>query len=326
MTIDGGANAIRGFNYQKAIIALIAILNYKKNDFEIFLENQDDVEVLLEKTHTFIQIKSKKNSTINYLTKADKKTNQSILSKNLSKNPPCESKSARYKIISPNFSENDRKNLIETVSDLNFDKIYNYSNSQKNQIIGSLSAQNFNQKNLELKLSNSYLFFSTFDAEFCNAIPYLKGKMLDCDISVDNKKGNIAINELFTQIDVKSEISPTLENPYNPRKKIKTEDLKIIFVSSCVEDIKDRIWKDIKSNFNSLTQLKIEKEIMRYNSIHKAIKNQISNKIGLFSADQDLKFLTKTLYDKVKDQGIDNNVLYALIVIIIAEKINEELI
>ena len=98
MKIDGGANAIRGFNYQKSAIALIAVLNYNKDDFELFLENQDDVEVLFKDSHTFIQIKSNKGLSIKSLVKADKRTNQSILGKNLSKNP-CGSRLGRYKVV-----------------------------------------------------------------------------------------------------------------------------------------------------------------------------------------------------------------------------------
>lgn len=325
MKIDGGANAIRGFNYQKAVIALIAVLNYDKDGFEFFLENQDDVEVLFNDSHTFIQIKSNKNLSINGLVKPNKKTNQSILGKNLSKNP-CESRLGRYKVVAPDFLKRDKSNLKESSDGLIFDTIYKYSDSQRLAIADSLKDQDYEQSDLDLKLSNSYIFFSPFGADLRDAIRSIKGTMSDHNISVDNNKGDIAINELFTQIDNKSEISPTQEMPYNNKKKLTASDLKLIFTISGHEDIKDRIWNDIKSNFNPLRQHKIEREFKRAISMHKALKSNMVNKIGSFTADSDANILVKDLYEKVKTFEDDDSVLYALIVIIIAERIQEELL
>lgn len=325
MKIDGGSNAIRGFNYQKAVITLIAVLNYNKDDFEFFLENQDDVEVFFKDSHTFIQIKSNKNLSIKSLIKADNKTNQSILGKNLNKNP-YGSKLSRYKVVTPDFQKSDRSNLEESSDCLIFDKIYKYSDSQKLVINNGLKDQNYEQSVLDSKLSNSYIFFSPFGANLIDAIRSIKGTMSDHNISVDNNKGDIAINELFTQIDQRSEISPTQEMPYNNKKKLTASDLKLIFTISGHEDIQDRIWNDIKSDFNLLKQHKIEKEFKRAISMHKALKNNMISKIGSFTADSDANSLVKDLYEKVKTFEADESVLYALIVVIIAERIKEELL
>lgn len=81
MTIDsGGAVAIKGFNYQKAVIAYIAVLNYQKDGFQIIVENQDDAEIFVKNNKTFIQIKSEKLS-LTKISKQDKKTQRSILGK-----------------------------------------------------------------------------------------------------------------------------------------------------------------------------------------------------------------------------------------------------
>lgn len=325
MKIDGGANAIRGFNYQKSVIALIAVLNYSKDDFELFLENQDDVEVLFKDSHTFIQIKSNKGLSIKSLVKADKRTNQSILGKNLSKNP-CGSRLGRYKVVTPDFLKSDKSNLEECGEGLIFDTIYKYSDNQRLAVADSLNDQDCKQPDLDLKLSNSYLFFSPFRADSRDAIRSIKGTMSDHNISVDNNKGDIAINELFTQIDNKSEISPTQEMPYNNKKKLTSRDLKLIFTISGHENIQDRIWNDIKSKFDILTQHKIEREFIRTISIHKALKNDMVNKIGSFTAASDANNLVKDLYEKVKNFEVDDSVLYALVVVIIAEKIQEELL
>jgi hypothetical protein len=325
MNLDGGANAIKGFNYQKAVIALVAVLNYHKEDFEIFLENRDDLEVLFKNSHTFIQIKSNKNLSIASLIKADAKTNQSIFSKNLNKEPSGE-RLGRYKIITPDLSKNDKNRLKEVGDSLIFDEVYGYCNDQKNVIFNTLKNQSIEESDLDRKIANSYLYFSPFKADLNSAIPFIKGKMSDCNISVDNNKGDIAINELFTQIDNRSEIPPTQEVPYNEKKKITNDDLRIIFTISGHEDIKDRIWKDVKSNFNQLDQLKIEKEFMRVIPMHKALKNEMVEKIGSFTTNMNSQDLMDSLYKKVQNLEISNSVLYALLVVIISEKMQEELL
>lgn len=44
---NGGAIAIKGFNFQKAAISFIAIKNYDKPNFHILVEAKDDFEVVL---------------------------------------------------------------------------------------------------------------------------------------------------------------------------------------------------------------------------------------------------------------------------------------
>ena len=91
---NGGAIAIKGFNFQHAIAALIVIGNYEKEKFSIYLETKDDIEVVYSDNTFFIQAKNKK-LTLNELVKVDKK-NKSILSKSLSKT--SDKKNNFYKI------------------------------------------------------------------------------------------------------------------------------------------------------------------------------------------------------------------------------------
>ena len=46
---NGGAIAIKGFNFQHAIAALIIIGNYEKEKFSIYLETKDDIEVVYDR-------------------------------------------------------------------------------------------------------------------------------------------------------------------------------------------------------------------------------------------------------------------------------------
>jgi hypothetical protein len=140
MGIAGGANAIKGFNYQKAVINLISVLNYNKTDFiAIFVENQDDIEVIMQDSHTFLQAKSKRLN-ITDLIKPDTE-NYSILGKNLQKNK--KGTTSRYKIICTDFSKKDKDDLQATTTENHIfdDEIYKYSDAQKQKIINCLEKQ-----------------------------------------------------------------------------------------------------------------------------------------------------------------------------------------
>ena len=57
---NGGAIAIKGFNYQKASIILIMINNYQREDFLIIPEAEDDFQVYVDGKTIFIQVKGEK--------------------------------------------------------------------------------------------------------------------------------------------------------------------------------------------------------------------------------------------------------------------------
>ena len=54
---NGGAEAIKGFNFQKANLILIAINNYLKDNFKIYIEAEDDVVVSYNNYKAYLQVK-----------------------------------------------------------------------------------------------------------------------------------------------------------------------------------------------------------------------------------------------------------------------------
>ena len=105
---NGGAVAQKGFNYQTAVISLVAIRNYRKDNFTIFVEADEDFEVTYDENyHAYIQVKGHKNLTLNKLLKSEN-GKPSILEKNLD-NGTIDS---YYKIVVYNFSERDLKKMI----------------------------------------------------------------------------------------------------------------------------------------------------------------------------------------------------------------------
>ena len=80
---NGGAIALKGFNYQNAVASLIAILNYDRDNFLLFVETKDDIEVDVEDKHFFIQVKGQHLSLSSLLNikKNDKGIKNCIFSK-----------------------------------------------------------------------------------------------------------------------------------------------------------------------------------------------------------------------------------------------------
>lgn len=64
---NGGAIAIKGFNYQKAAIVLVMINNYQKNNFKVIPESKEDFEVYIDNEVYFIQVKGTKGLSISKL-------------------------------------------------------------------------------------------------------------------------------------------------------------------------------------------------------------------------------------------------------------------
>lgn len=184
---NGGAIAQKGFNYQNAVISLVAIRNYKKLNFEIFVEADEDFEVTYGADyHAYIQVKGHKNLSLNKLL-SSKKSKPSIIEKNLSSG----SNDSRYKIVTYSFSANDIKEMIETDNEELFETGYCFSDTQKNKI------NNPRSENLSLILTD-------FQTETVATSKYLIGEMQEQGISVD-EKAKLILSELARLITQKSE-------------------------------------------------------------------------------------------------------------------------
>ncbi|MDU5510876.1 dsDNA nuclease domain-containing protein [Enterococcus gilvus] len=82
---NGGAIAIKGFNYQKAAIILVMIKNYEKDNFKVIPESSEDFEVNLEDANFFIQVKGTKKLSIKNLVKRTKKNLEKRIHQSLKK-------------------------------------------------------------------------------------------------------------------------------------------------------------------------------------------------------------------------------------------------
>ena len=115
---NGGAEAIKGFNFQKANLILLAINNYEKKDFKIYIEAEDDIVVNYNNYRAFIQVK-KQVHTFNTITKQSKKAfvddegnkDVKLIPSILEKNLMSGTKEDTFKIFVKDIGKTDKKRL-----------------------------------------------------------------------------------------------------------------------------------------------------------------------------------------------------------------------
>ncbi|MCM1009333.1 MAG: DUF4297 domain-containing protein [Fusobacterium sp.] len=309
---NGGANAKKGFNYQDAIATLIIITNFSKDDFCIYLECNDDIEVDLTSYKFFIQVKSSKQRISNLIKQNKKKDgtyNKSILFKNLDKTCPS-NKVSKYKIVTTGYTDG-----ISTINGEIFKDIYYYTDEQKKQIIEKLKEQGFNQQELEEKLKNSYIYVSPFDDNFEKAYTFLLGIMAEVGISVDNNRGKMLLNELLVEIHKKSEKKIVVEQDID-KKKIKKDDLtKLSKVENCfkyMEEITTRL-----ENTNIITfsdKITINEYLRVIDLKHKSeckLVDEILQDTDISGKPEDI---IKNIHNSLSSTNIEPKLLYAILI------------
>jgi len=276
---NGGAYAIKGFNFQKAAICFIAIKNYDKPDFHILVEAKDDFEVRFNGYEAYIQVKSKKLSLNQLLNSKDGK---SILEKNLSNG----NNSSHFKIIVKAFAETDIKKMLESSEGRICSPLYAYSDEQISNILDKLKDRK-NIAEFEEKLLSSYVYIPPFKDKLSEAIRALLGEMTLNDMDVSNKRGQVAINELFTLIDQKSEYIVEDEKDYN-KKKILKKDLQEIFKLSSTIDAFDELLESTSYSFFVKKQIKKEQlKIMHVYGNEKRIATQELTDFDVFNGTEE---------------------------------------
>lgn len=239
---NGGAIAIKGFNYQKASIILVMIKNYSRDGFRIIPEAEDDFQVHVDDKNIFIQVKGLKGMTLNKLIKKE------IIEKNL---VPGQNGDIR-KIFFWDISASFKKELTVVPTGNITSSLLKCTDEHKNKIIAKLKL-NDSQKE---RLDNQFLYTTPFNNDLTEAITRLFGEMVTQELHVDNESGRALLAELSLMIDQKSEIL-VIGDDYT-EKTIDGEYLKNLFV--CVQqlDLFDEILD--KSKYNTFKKEKIRRE------------------------------------------------------------------
>ncbi|MCL6709300.1 DUF4297 domain-containing protein [Pseudomonas sp. R2.Fl] len=203
---NGGAEAIKGFNFQKANLILLAINNFEKKDFKIYIEAEDDIVVNHDNYRAFIQVK-KQNHTFNTITRTDKKvikdtegkeivkTSPSILEKNLSSGTEKDT----FKIFVKDIRSTDKKKLNIKKPGSICSELYELNEDVKKIVVDKLPNELVN------KIENFYFFISPIHEDLNEAEKYLIGCLNGIGVSVDNNRGRAIIAELCLTIDQKAQ-------------------------------------------------------------------------------------------------------------------------
>ncbi|PPQ46041.1 DUF4297 domain-containing protein [Paenibacillus peoriae] len=203
---NGGAEAIKGFNFQKANVILLAINNFQKNNFKIYVETEDDIVVSYENYKAYIQVKKQKHTFSSISKKESKKVqgddgkkitrwSPSILEKNLSSGAASDI----YKIIVKDIGSSDKKKLDLKKPGSICREVYKINDEARREIIQALPEK------LRSKLENFYFYISPINDDLNEAVKYLIGCLSGINVSVDDNRGRIVIAELSLTIDQKAQ-------------------------------------------------------------------------------------------------------------------------
>lgn len=265
---NGGAIAIKGFNYQKASIMLIMINNYQKDNFMIIPEARDDFEVRYDDKTIFIQVKGTKKLSVTNLIKQNK-GKKSVLEKNLivGKNSDIR------KVFLWDMIDSDKEKLEEEENSRITSPIYKFSKEQQEIIKSKL---NLSQNQIK-RLNNQFIFITPFENNNETTITFLKGEMVNKDLMMSNKSAQNVLGELVLQIDQKSEIS--INNTFDFEKKIISGNyLKEIFTTVHQMDDFNEVLDTL--SMNTMKKKKIRLEKLKIPIIFKNVKGIVKDNIS----------------------------------------------
>lgn len=319
---NGGAIALKGFNYQNAVASLIAILNYDKDNFLLFIETKDDIEVDINGKHVFIQVKGQNLSLTNLLAIENKDGNNKkcIFSKNIKKNH----QNALYHIVLFGLQK-DQEDVIEAPESTIFSEEYLYSDKQKNKIIQKLKEIGFTEEELKNKLPLCRIYFTPFKNKKEDAAKFLIGCMCDKNIKVD-ERGKILLNELFSVINQKAE--KIIKTPEDiEKKKIDKKYLIKLFETNETYAIKEDILAELyrEKLISYPEKYSIGKEFIRIMSFYKFPKKLLEEQLGNFNISGELKDVFTELFDRARKilPDTDKNTIFAILIDLYIQKLGE---
>lgn len=273
---QGGAQAIKGFNFQTAMGALIAVFNFSEPDFKMIVEGKEDLEVHKAGICTYVQVKSSKLTT-NQLLKMPKDTKSgerrlAILYKLLSAGRTQD----RYKLIVSNkFPEKDFLNhFTHSSRPLILDRAYQATPKTIQQI-----RQHMQKEGISLPkeiLQHLFLYRAPFQTDLQTASRYICGVMNENNILTDNCCGHTAFSEIVRIIYQKSEYT---ENGNLEEKTITSADLKRIFHTSKRPLLAERIIAELFPG-QILKQDKIRRNIVKIPLAFQHHKENIKERLG----------------------------------------------
>lgn len=268
---NGGAIAIRGFNFQKAAAILVILYNFDDENFILVPESEEDFEVKNKNLVYYVQVKSLKSLSLNKMInqKKDKKKifipGSSIIEKNLVPGKVADHR----KIIVSNLIEDTQSQLIETNSGLTISPSYIWSTKQKRAISSALG---LNAEQIT-RLGNQEVFKSPFPDNMSSAIIHLTGVMAYVGLEVTEESATAALGILGLTIDEKSEIISDVQS-----KEITGEFLRRLFDKATKSKLFDDMLDEL--NLSLIQKIKIKKEKVKIKQIYISLSRELEKKFN----------------------------------------------
>lgn len=275
---NGGAIAIKGFNYQKASIIHIIIRHFEQSNFKIIPESKEDFEIHLDDEIYYVQVKGTKKLSIGKL-KSKPSGKASIVEKNML---PGEDTDKR-KIFLWDLADTTKSKLIKLNGTL-VSTILGFSVEQKQTFISSLNLDE-NQKE---RLNNQFIYITPFSNDLNSALTVLKGEMVTENLLVTNERARVVLGELSLEIDQKSEIIIQTDNDID-RKVIYGDYLRKVFTSVQQKEMFDEVLNNLSINTlmkNKVRSIKLHIPLL-YQKLKEEIKRQIDIKLIMNSTDEE---------------------------------------
>lgn len=291
-TIDnGGAIAIKGFNYQKASIILLMIHHFKKKNFKVVPESKDDFEIHLDNEIYFVQVKGTKKLSIGKL-KSKPQGKASIIEKNMIPG----GNSDKRKIFLWDLAANTKSELIEKEGTL-VPTIFGFSLSQKQDVIKSLNLD----ENQKRRLNNQFIYITPFSNDLDRALTVLKGEMVTENLLVTNERAKVVLGELSLEIDQKSEIIIKTDSDIE-KKTIREDYLKQVFTNVQQKEMFDEVLNNL--SINTVMKRKVNNIKLRIPMLYQNLKAEIKQKADIDlimkSTDEDaISYLRNLITEKV---------------------------
>lgn len=294
---NGGAIAIKGFDFQAMTVVFFAVKNINDDNFNVYIESEEDFTLHKAEDKAYVQVKSMPLS-VKKLTKISKKAQKSILEKNLEAGNEGE-----YLIYLKEMAKQDL-NQMERVDDSFIkDDAYVFSDSQRLEIINQFKKDKVDKSIVE-RVQKSRVFVSKFLDNLNDARIYMIGLMNDNQIDITDNRANLALNELFILIHEKAEyiVKKGHERRDYEKKKLTSKDLGHIFTKTKSRDYFKDFLEDTNYSFLQKEKIKRAREVL-FTEYYSARKNM--DKV-FSSYDLDDDCTSNELIEKMKSK-LDND-------------------
>lgn len=322
---NGGAVAIKGFNFQTMAVIFFIVNNIDDDKFSAYVESEEDFTLDKNGYKSYVQVKARKLSLKLLLKTALKDSGDiepSILEKNLSSADDGE-----FLIYTKELAAKDLKSMIKK-SDIfvNEEDVYVFSEEQKKSIVDVFKKDGFGESLIK-NLNNSRLFVSKFGDSLKDSQRYLIGLMSEKKIDITGDRAKMALNELFFLVHKKAEylVQKGYEKDDYEKKKLTSDELKSIFKKAESRSFFYKFVED--TNYSTLFKDKVTKirnEIFNEYYVERKMLNTIfdSQKLDFDCPNQDLINKMKLELDSDKDKfdNCDKYVKVSLIIDYISER------